>query len=294
MCIYKTRRFHAYFRTFLLIYLVYTAIQTPVFAAAWTQGARSGQVIMAFDSYSTSGAFDKDLNPVSQVTKFSKYELNPYLEYGVTKDITIGANPLLQDWRAKKSGIVTTGQILESEFFFRKKLMELGNAVFSFQPLVKTPCMPISGSVNLFSCDSYDMELRLLAGYGFKLEQNIKDGRSRPFSGQYHFVDLEAAYRKHTDHSSDVVKIDGTAGFRFNKNILLLGQFFSSIPTRAAVVAVNSVDRSNDLKLQFSSIFQTSKLSSVQLGFYEGIAAQPSENNYKTYQGVLLSFWKGF
>lgn|GEM_PF-4389440 len=172
--------------------------------------------------------------------------------------------------------------------------MEPGNAVFSVQPLIKTPCISISGSLETLACDSYDLELRLLAGYGFKLEQKLSDGKIRPFSGQYHFVNLEAAYRKHTDDTSDLVKIDGTAGFRYRDNILLLGQFFSTISTGNSTIAINSVDRSNDLKLQFSGVVQTSKTTSVQLGFYDGIASQSGNSNYKTYQGVMLAFWKGF
>jgi hypothetical protein len=284
--------FYSYFPA-LFIFIIYLVASNPALAAAWTQGDGIGQAIFSIDSYGTSSVV-KNSNMENATSRFSKYTLNPYIEYGLRSDITIGANPILQNWQSRLLGVTTSGQTVESEFFVRKKLLEPGNAVFSVQPMVKIPCVAISGPLNNLGCSSYDLELRLLAGYGFKLEQKISDGTIRPFSGQYHFVDIETAYRKHTDGIADVIKIDGNAGFRYSESVLLLGQFFSTISTGSSTMKIDSADRSKDLKLQLSMAVQTGKSTSLQVGVYQGFASRNSDNGHENYQGLLLSLWKGF
>lgn len=274
------RCFNNILAIFISIYFLNTL---PSFAAAWTQSKNYSQMILAVNHYKVSD------------NNFSKYEFNPFIEYGLTSDITIGVNPTLQYWQSKQIYGKTNGQLFESEFFVRKKLIENDNTVFAVQPLIKVPCMAIAGSA--YSCDSYDIEMRALAGYNFKIDKKLKDDKIRPFSGQYHFVNLETAYRKHTDKSSDLVKIDGTAGLRFNDNILLLGQLFSSIAVDKEPIPKNaqtSIDRYANLKLQLSGVVQTSNTTSIQLGIYEGLYSEVRENNFKSYQGIILSLWKGF
>lgn len=277
-------------RCYNIISLLLLLCLVPVassFAASWTQSKNHSQLIFSVSDYRAHDS--SDLN------NFSKYEINPFFEYGLTSDLTIGANPILQHWQSKQPSGNTNGEMFESEFFVRKKLFENNNTVFSVQPLIKIPCVTISG--NNDSCDSYDIEIRALAGYSFQIEKQIKDDKIRPFSGQHHFIDIETAYRKHTDKSSDLVKIDGTAGFRFNENILLLGQFFSSIATNKEPPLDNlqtSTDRYANLKLQLSGVLQTSKTTSIQIGVYDGLYSEVSNNQLKSYQGIMLSLWKGF
>lgn len=297
---------------------------TSSFSAAWTQNNGSGQSIFTFNYYQSSHSFDTNLDRINSFAKFTKYEINPFVEYGLTNDITIGANPTLQYWKSHgladntksinfnscgtaniKNGHNASGEILDSEFFIRKKLLERGNVVLSLQPLIKTPCILFSDLGTSANWNSFEAEMRGLLGYGFKWDKELQDGKSRPFSGQNHFLNLEATYRKRNT-LTDLVKIDGTAGFRFNESILLLGQFFSEIGTRKR--NINEIDMSKqspgttvlyinrfaNIKFQFSGVVQTSKTTSLQLGIYTGAYTEIAENHFKGYQGIMLSLWKGF
>lgn len=285
-------------------------LSSDAYAAAWTQGKGIGQMILSLGGYQSSHYFDQ--NGVIQDSRntFTKYEINPFFEYGLTDDITIGANPLIQHWQSEKPNTSlqnnhsgdcdatgnTSGEIIESEFLVRKKLLERGNTVLSIQPLFKTPCIRINDASISTIWNSYDLELRLLGGYGFKWES---DGRMRPFAGQYHFVNLETAYRKRNGQFSDQIKIDGTAGFRYSEDILILGQFFSiistgeenvgSIEVQKGIYSAN-IDNYSNLKLQLSGVMQIAKASSFQLGVYADVMGK----NYGQGSGVMASLWKGF
>jgi hypothetical protein len=285
----------------------------PANSAAWTQGKGIGQAILALGRYHSSEYFDKTGHIKNSGNNFTKYEINPFFEYGLTDDITIGANPTIQHWQADRpintsinnnSGgctarRTTSGEVIESEVLVRKKLLEYNNMVFSVQPLFKTPCIRFSNAHIAPIWNSYELELRLLAGYGFKWDPNLLGGKIRPFSGQYHFVNIESAYRKRNGEFSDQIKIDGTAGFRFNENLLLLGQLFSVISAGkenvgSLEVARNvfepDIDRFYDIKLQLSGVKQMTKTSSFQFGIYSGVWGK----NYGEGIGVMASIWKGF
>lgn len=297
-------------RTLCLSLIVSFYLSHGAIAAAWVQGKGVGQVITSFGSYTSTRYSDPGGHSKDSNNQFTKYEINPFFEYGLTDDVTIGVNPLLQYWQTKsiekdfvtKSpgncnfSIYTSGTLLESEFLIRKKIVQKDNAVVSLQPLVKIPCIKFEGSGASLIWNSYEVEMRMLAGYGFKWEA---DGRLRPFTGQYHFVNMEAAYRKKNGNFSDQIKIDGTLGFRYSKDTLLLAQLFSVISTGEEVFGskeigsnsfVPNIDNYYNVKLQFSSVVQFTQSSSIQLGFYSDIFGK----NYGSGNGMIVSLWKGF
>ncbi len=121
----------------------------------------------------------------------------------------------------------------------------------------------------------------------------------RPFSGQYHFADLEVAYRKRAGALSDQVKIDGTIGFRTNVSFLILAQTFAVISTGeenigkvevSKNVFAPNIDNYFDVKLQLSGVVQATKTSSLQFGLYGDVYGK----NYGAGNGILVSLWKGF
>lgn len=305
------------YRVFLLTLAMFlTGKQTH--AAAWTQSQGKWQAIFSSTAYESTSSFDRRGKVTGSGTNFNKYEINPFFEYGLRDDITLGINPTLQHWQISgnsdtskaidfrgcgSSNIITgnqsSGQIAEAEFFIRKRLIEIGNAVFSLQPLVKTPCVLIRDSGVDISWNTYAAELRALAGYGFKWDPILLGSKMRPFAGQYHFADLEVAYRKRPSNLSDQVKIDGTLGFRFNANILMLAQVFSVISAgeenvgkveTSPNVFTPLIDNYGDMKLQLSGVVQATKTSSLQIGIYSDVLGK----NYGAGNGVIISLWKGF
>lgn len=303
---------------FSLLIIISLCDVRAAIAAAWVADKNVGQAIFTFNNYQSSHYFDGKGDEKKAGNKFNKYEISPLLEYGLTNDITIGAQPTFRYWKMKgvdsarpvtnyqECGVVSavqnnniSGETFESEFFLRKKLLQIGNAIFSVQPLIKTPCLVMTDAETKIAWKSYEAELRTLAGYSFKWEPTLPGSTKQLFVGQYHFLDLEVAYRKRNNPFSDVVKIDGTAGLQMTNNFMLLGQFFSNISTGKENVGtietslnnfVTNVDNYGNLKLQLSGVLKAGKTTSVQIGAYTDVFGK----NYGDGQGIILSVWKRF
>ena len=59
------------------------------FASVWTHGEGSGQSVLTFNGYKSSKAFDGNGKISNSSNVFRKYEINPFIEYGVTEDINV-------------------------------------------------------------------------------------------------------------------------------------------------------------------------------------------------------------
>lgn len=303
---------------FFALFLFLSYQPRNAFSAAWTQAQGETQLILNLSAYSSENYFDGNSNKNSSEVKFNKFEINPFIEYGLTDTITIGSNVSTQLWRFDKKGsnsaifdfrqcglfsntpgdIINTS-IIESEFFFRKRLYKKNNLVFSVQPLVKAPCISVQNGSFEFIDKTTDIEMRFLAGYGFEWNPDIQIANiKRPFAGQYHFLNLEAAYRKRSSLFSDQIKFDGTAGFRLKNNLLLMGQMFTAISTGdesvRAVISNNQLFTEEDnyytVKAQISAIHQLTKSKSLQIGISKEIAGKNSGDGI----GATLSLWYGF
>src|SRR5690606_19861840 len=109
------------------------------------------------------------------------------------------------------------GGVFDMEFFVRKELLTYGNAVFSVQPLIRTPCVFVLDTGEIKSNKYFDSELRGLAGHSFQWNPSLFG--IRPLSDQYHFINLETAYRKRLKPFADQVRIDGTLGIRMSEKV---------------------------------------------------------------------------
>jgi hypothetical protein len=296
---------------FLSIFIYYNSSQ----AAAWTQGRGTGQIITSFSGYSSSRYFDREGDSHKSNVIFTKTDVNPLIEYGLTDDLTVGVNINMQNWLFHKKdyaapvydfrqcGVVSNLKAsdisvnqVQAEVLLRKKLWDNGRTVFSVQPSIQSPCMFIeNGDLNIAD-NAPDAELRLLSGYAFKWEP--KGVIRRPFAGQYHFLNAELAYRKRDEKFADQIKIDGTAGFRANDKLLLLGQVFSTFsaePENIRGVIANNIlytekDDFYSVKAQLSAIRQFNKNASIQLGVYNEVLGKNSGHG----SGILLAWWRSF
>lgn len=300
-------------------FAILLTIYTPhTYAAAWTQAKGSGQSIISSNLYRSTGYFDNNGKSHSSDVTFIKSEFNPFIEYGLTDNLTVGINPTLQQWRFEKTntstsiydfrqcGITNTANtpltnayVTEAEIFLRRRVYEQGPVTLSLQPLVKTPCLvTMNGETDVLE-NTADYELRLLGGYAFQWEPGLDWGVfKRPFSGQYHFFNAELAYRKRPEIFSDQLRFDTTAGFRYNDKLLLLGQVFSTISTGeepvqgvAGNTGIATIkDQFYTVKLQGSAVRQLTKKTSVQLGIFHEALGKNSGNG----TGASLSLWYGF
>jgi hypothetical protein len=146
--------------------------------------------------------------------------------------------------------------------------------------------------------DTADLELRMLGGYGFKWDPKEPKYKNKPFAGQNHFVNLEAAYRKRNSQFADQVRVDGTVGFHLNDKTLFLGQLFSIFSVGdeniRGVIVNNELFAEKDsfytIKAQVSGIRQITENTSVQLSFFNEFLGKNSGNG----SGVSTSIWYSF
>ena len=173
-------------RTVITVLFLLFFVQNS-FAAAWVKKKGEGQFINNLFYYTTQSYNDSSGNRVNQ-DRFSKIDYNPYVEYGISNDVTIGISPSFQ--YLKQNGEDNLG-LADTEIFARKKIWENSSSIFSLQPLIKL-FGPYSEEDNLaFGKKQIDVEMRALYGKSFSIfDENM-------------FANLETAYRKRMEAPSD-------------------------------------------------------------------------------------------
>lgn len=246
-------------------------------AGAWTQPAGKGQVIVT-GLYSSADSFYNTTGSKQSQATYRKFELNPYLEYGLTDRVTLGANLSLQ--RASQSNDTNWG-VGDSEFFARFRVAQLRGFVISMQPLVKLPSPESSNASPALGGRHPDAEMGASLGYGFDL------------FGQHHFANLDSGYRYRFGDPKDQLKLAATAGFSLTPQWMVMPQFFltrrMSAPASAGFTQ-SSGDDYNENKLQLSVVYKLDERWSLQAGAFTNLRGK----NIGDGDGAILSVWRSF
>lgn len=257
--------------------LALSAIAADAQAGAWTQASGSGVAIVNGSYYSTDKLYNNGGNKQSQAT-YSKYELNPYLEYGLWDGVTAGANLSLQ--RAHQSSDSNWG-LSDSEFFLRKRLWQGSGFIISAEPMVKLPSPEAADSSPKIGGTHPDAGLGLSGGYGFST------GKLN------HFAGLDTQYRHRFGRPRDQLRISGTVGISVTERLMIMPQAFLTYRTSnpgTASFTQSSGDDYNLAKLQLSAVYKMSDGVSLQLGGF----AHVDGKNVGSGNGVLVAVWKQF
>lgn len=263
-----------------LPYLIATLLllsSANAYAGAWTQGKDKGQIIVNTLYYSTDTLFNNQGNRTAQA-KYTKYELNPYLEYGWTDTITVGANLSLQ--RANQSSQSNWG-IGDSEFFIRTRLWQQDGFVLSLEPMVKLPSPESTNETPRLGGRDMDAGLGVSAGYGFSAW------------GLNHFANVDAGYRWRFGDPENQIKLAGTAGLSATPRWMIMPQVFATLRTDDPPVATftqSSGDDYNLIKLQLSAVYKVNDEVSLQFGGF----SHADGKNVGGGEGAFFSLWKTF
>src|SRR3569623_3007839 len=130
-------------------------------AAAWTQPAGQGLAIIIVDEYQSDRYWDRDRHSQDTAT-YRKFELNPYLEYGVTDRTTLGANVFVLHVEQEGSGN-STG-LGDVELFGRYRLYSGGWDSLAQQFLMKLTTGYNKKEAVARGAGQVDAEIRLLYG----------------------------------------------------------------------------------------------------------------------------------
>ncbi|MDA8155259.1 MAG: hypothetical protein M0Z52_02230 [Actinomycetota bacterium] len=131
---------------------------------------------------------------------YHKLEINPYLEYGITKNLTAGVNAYIENIKNSADG--SNSGFGDIEVFGRYRLWNDLHSVISAQLLVKVP-------------DAYDHHSKPLLGLGqYDAEGRILYGRWWKWGKHFWFIDAEGAFRKRLGPPADEVRLDWMMGWK--------------------------------------------------------------------------------
>lgn len=263
---------------------VLTALAGQAYAGAWTLEAGKGQLIMTGLYQSADHLWNNRGNKQPQA-EYQKYELNPYMEYGLADGLTVGANLSLQ--RAQQDATSVTSSesnwgIGDSEFFVRKRLWQRDGFILSSESLIKLPSPEFShdGAPGIGSPNP-DMGTGLSAGYGFSAH------------GLNHFAALDTQYRYRFGRQKDQLKIATTVGISTSEKWMVMPQAFFTYrisDPKTASFTQSSGDDYNQIRLQLSTVYKVREDVSLQFGGFHDVSGKNSGIG----KGVLFSVWKQF
>lgn len=260
--------------------LLFLALCWPfsVFAGAWPLPEGQLQVINTVSAYSSDTRYDNFGNPLAQPT-YNKHEYNPYIEYGLTDDITVGANLFLQ--RASQNGSVNYG-IADSEFFLKKQIWKSGGYVASIQPIVKLPRLWEQDNTPMIGSSHMDVGVSALGGYGFEMYDLS------------HYVEVETGYRYRFGDPENRFLLNATAGVGVTGSITIMPQVFTAWratnPSGAPTFTQTTQDDYDLVKLQLSGLYRASDTVAYQAGVFGDVYGRNAGKG----QGALFSVWLNF
>jgi hypothetical protein len=181
--------------------LLFNLLPSAADAAAWTRRQGEFLFVIPVEYFFADEQFDGDGDRVDR-DKFEQVELAPYLEFGLTDYLTVGAQPKYR-WVELDTpgGSIDNEGLAETDVFTRVRLWHDGQAAFSIQGLVKVPIEADEGDDLPIGREQVDVELSALFGNGHSLD------------GGRIFYNLELGFRKRFDDPADEVHGDAFLGW---------------------------------------------------------------------------------
>lgn len=170
------------------------------YAGAWTQAQGRG-LFIAQATYFTGNKFFNADGDLDSQSRFSKYELQPYAEYGITDAVTVGGTAFLH--RVQQSGDENYG-LGDPEVFLRTRLWHDDTQVLTLQPLVKLPSTYSEHGTPRGGNTAFDGELSLLYGRNLQLVSN-RD-----------YLDTRIGYRARGHHLNPQYRADIALGLQLS------------------------------------------------------------------------------
>lgn len=261
----------------LIAALTLTTLSSPAFAGAWLQPEHQGLFIGQATYYTTSHYFDFDGNKQRQPT-YKKYELQPYVEYGLFKNLTIGGSAYAQ--HVTQSGNSNQG-IADPEIFARTRLWYDDKQVVSIQPLIKfNGTFKDSGSPRGGS-KTTDAELSLLYG------------RNLPVLSNRDYLDVRAAYRTRNHGLSDQLRGDVAMGLGVTDRFMLIPALRGVAATDVNEAAVYSENGDLDysvIKAEVTGLYTLNDQQWVQASLFKPVAGFQTGEGY----GASIGFAQRF
>lgn len=252
-------------------------ITSQAYAGAWLQP--KGQVLAIGNAtyYGTSRYFDQN-GELQKQPRFNKYELQPYVEYGLFDWLTVGGSVYAQS--VAQSGRSNYG-LADPEFFLRTNVWNDATQTVSIQPLVKFGSRFAHDSSPRGGSESHDYELSVLYGR----QMNILSDRD--------YLDASVGYRTRDRGLSDQVRMDAALGLSLTDTIQIIPAMrgiMATNPTDAAVYSENGELDYGVLKAEVTGIYHLNDRQWVQAGLFKPVMGVQTGDGY----GLSVGFAQRF
>lgn len=246
-------------------------------AGAWTEPQGQGIAIINATYYTTNRYFDTHGTLRAQA-RFSKYELQPYLDYGLTPVITLGGSAYLD--AVSQSGDTNRG-IADPELFVRGRVYADDRQVVSLEPLVKFPSSFDHSATPQGGSKSRDVQL------------SLRYGRSMALISAGDYTDLRLGYRVRSRGLSDQWLLDAAIGLKPNGRWEItpaLRATLANAPAKAATFTENGELDYSLLKAEIGATYHLTAERAVQATLFEHVAGVQTGDGF----GITLGFAQRF
>lgn len=190
----------------LLLWLSLYILSMPLaYAGAWVQKQDSWLVIIRNEWYSSSHYWDQQ-SVRRKGGDYRKWELNPYIEYGLTKKLTFGLSPFFR--QAYSDGNKAGFDLGDIQMLGRYAIWQSDYSSFSNQLRFNIPLQSLNGSQQVYqplSEGQYWLEERLLYGTG---------GQFAGFYRSFWYINVESAYQMKFSGAADALHLDVSMGWK--------------------------------------------------------------------------------
>jgi protein XagA len=247
---------------------------SAAFAGAWTLPAGSGQLNVTGTLSSATGTFDNS-GSVQSSPRYNKFELQGWLEYGVTDRFTGILAPGFQHIDIAQPADASRTGLGYTEFGGRYSLFQGPSWVGSGQVTLRIPGTNETSNPAAIGYTGVETDVRALFGTSFSVY------------GLPGFVDLQVAQRFRAGGPPNEFRADFTFGVQTAPRWMLLAQSFNVISEGSGSPPFASY---NYYKFQLSALYELTKSWSVQVGGFTTYAG----HNALQENGLVLGAWYRF
>lgn len=249
----------------------------PAYAGAWLMPEGEGLAITQLTRF-TSGTYWDEEGERQPQAGYGKWELQPYVEYGLTKKLTVGGSVYLQ--RTTQAGSSNHG-IADPEFFARAMLWKGERQLVSIQPLIKLPSRfehpdsnPRGGS------KSTDAELSLLYG------------RNLSWLSDRDYADLRIGYRWRSQDLSPQYRADAAVGLNPTGSWFVIPavRLIQAAEVDATVFQQNGDLDYDLLKAELTVAYELSGGDWVQATYFDHLSGRQTGDGHGISVGYAVRF----
>lgn len=250
-------------------------LSSPAFAGAWLQADDGLLVSTQALHYRTDSYYDTGGEELAQ-QRFTKNEINLYMEYGWRENLTIGTNLFLNQVNQGRDNI----GIADPELFARLPLLKGECYIFSIQPLIKLPSWYQHAGTPRGGTESFDGELSLLFGWNL------------PVIHARDYLDLRIGYRERTDGLNGQYRFDIAYGLHLSDSLAMVPAFRAIRATESDAQAFsNNGALDYDLyKTEMNLYYAINDFQQLSLGYFSHFAGEQTGAGQGIMFGLLQRF----